>query len=496
MESNEMRCHIFQEHLSVLVHWWHRGVRERTVICFDAHLDLQRVSNERVQRLAQCKSVAEFASLGKPHHLIPQLQYCYGIEDFLYVAHRLGIINRIVWVVPPHVPIAGSRVAVDQLAETDGVTLCELQSFSRMDLDSDEPPVTGTMLDVDLTICRHKDLPKLDIDDDALIDFDIDYFVTVPGDRLGTHPRAILQTLSELQLSDSERTITRSVQSGFTPLRYRYLAETLEAYFDDDRQRIHHYDSLLMIDNLIALGDLDQAVEQINLEFERFPECPATHFYLALTAPSEPARQQAIAEAMRNCSDYQPCATRDACGFPARHSEVTIEQATELALRSQFSGGTVVSLDQRQSVQQAITAAAFGLLWNELGMIDRAEHCYRLCVEVFKGHGELGLEIGKSLISLNAADRSKDYLRDAARDDKTTGAANFYLAQAYASQNDIANSIRYAKNAHDLVPAWPAPIRLLASGQSKIEDLEFDVDYNVKLQQACAVIASLANQIG
>jgi len=35
---------IFDEHASVLADWFERGVRGRTQICFDAHLDWQAIS--------------------------------------------------------------------------------------------------------------------------------------------------------------------------------------------------------------------------------------------------------------------------------------------------------------------------------------------------------------------------------------------------------------------------------------------------------------------
>ena len=35
-----------EEHASVLTEWWRRQVRARTLVCLDAHLDLQFVSPE------------------------------------------------------------------------------------------------------------------------------------------------------------------------------------------------------------------------------------------------------------------------------------------------------------------------------------------------------------------------------------------------------------------------------------------------------------------
>ena len=79
-----MRVLIFEEHSSVLPEWWHRQVRARTLVCLDAHLDLQYVNRERLGYLEQCTSSEAVVSLKKPHHLFPDRHFSYSIKDFLY----------------------------------------------------------------------------------------------------------------------------------------------------------------------------------------------------------------------------------------------------------------------------------------------------------------------------------------------------------------------------------------------------------------------------
>jgi len=62
---------IFEEHCTVLATWRRRDIREKTLVYLDAHLDLQRVNQTRMQRLRSAPSPEAFAALEKPDHLLP-----------------------------------------------------------------------------------------------------------------------------------------------------------------------------------------------------------------------------------------------------------------------------------------------------------------------------------------------------------------------------------------------------------------------------------------
>ncbi|NNU43160.1 hypothetical protein [Ramlibacter montanisoli] len=84
------RATLFEEHASVLPHWVAQGLRDATIVCLDAHLDLQFIAPERIARLRACASAGELAQLESAHPLSPLRDACYGIEDFLYAAVQLG----------------------------------------------------------------------------------------------------------------------------------------------------------------------------------------------------------------------------------------------------------------------------------------------------------------------------------------------------------------------------------------------------------------------
>ncbi|NES85048.1 MAG: hypothetical protein F6K10_28550, partial [Moorea sp. SIO2B7] len=57
---------IFEEHSTVLPEWKRRGIQWRTIIYLDAHLDLQFISQKRLEAIQQCNTYEDLAQLEKP----------------------------------------------------------------------------------------------------------------------------------------------------------------------------------------------------------------------------------------------------------------------------------------------------------------------------------------------------------------------------------------------------------------------------------------------
>lgn len=222
------RATIFEEHSEVLAHWFASGVRGATLICLDAHLDLQFIDPARIARLAACTSAAALAQLESPHCLSPGRGACYGIEDFLYPAARLGLLRRVVWVAPPHVLQGGMASALRGLLQMEGVTVDELETF-RVGAGG---ALEGRLLGVELTICVLEQLPALPLAGPLLVDIDADYFVVVPDDVVWAEPAAVVAALKKAAGPLAELTLARSVSSGFMPLQFRCIADELAALWE------------------------------------------------------------------------------------------------------------------------------------------------------------------------------------------------------------------------------------------------------------------------
>src|SRR3989344_5855322 len=191
-----MKVLLFEEHSSAFPAWWSLGVKPRTIVYLDAHLDLQPIGEDRIARLAQCRSTEELRALEKPYPLCPDREGAYSLEDWLYPAHRIGLVERLVWVVPPHVGSGFSSPALAQLQQMDGVTVDDMESFRRVD----GGWIEGRLLGINLSICSHEQLVRMPLPAECQIDIDVDYFVEVPADRPWIDPREVFETLRALPL--------------------------------------------------------------------------------------------------------------------------------------------------------------------------------------------------------------------------------------------------------------------------------------------------------
>ena len=444
---------ILEEHSSVLPEWWRRRLRARTLIYLDAHLDLQYVSPKRLLDLEQCTTAEAVKRLEKPHHLVPDRNFSYSLEDFLYPAHRLGLIERLIWVTPPHVKTGYSRAILDRLQQMDGVLMDDLASFRT----ASEGWIEGRLLGLAITICNYRQLESMGLPADSLIDIDTDYFVTVPGDEAWVNPRDVFEVLDRLPLKPELITVSRSVSSGFMPLRYRFFADYLAALWENRHQDAAHFEQVFRLERQLRGGDVPAALTGCKRELDRHPRCAATHYLLSLGEqdPEQAAEHQRQAE--ESCSGYRPDVLRSACEIPNR--QLPVGPSTMLALEKQLT-------ETRDNPEKlALAQVALGLIYCAGGQVARACALYQQGAQHFQHHPELALEIGKRLLG---SDRADMFLTAALLDDKTRAAAHVFLAHSHARRGSLLHAVEHLETAHQMTPAWPQVLSMLAELHQKL----------------------------
>ncbi len=431
----------------MLAHWWRERCRLRTVVYLDAHLDLQYANPERIRRLAQCRSAEELTALEKPHDLWPDRRFSYSLEDFLYPASRLGLVGRLIWVAPPHVRTGYSEKVVDQLRQMDGVGADDLMSFRRVD-----GRIEGRLLGLDLTVCELGQLDGVTLPADSLVDIDVDYFVAVPGDHAWIDPKQAFAVLRRLPQEGQYVTISRSVGSGFTPLKHRFLGDYLAALFEDRAEDIVHYSRLFELERELSSGHRDSAVAALGAEVSRRPDCPAAWHLLGLAQREPAAAERCHARAASLSSAYRPGVLREACEIRHRRLRADLARVTRLERQ----------LADVPEAEQALACAAIGLLWCGFGELGRALACYRRASASLGSQSELALQIGKLFLRTGKADEATTFLTAALEDDKARGAAHAYLAQIFVRSGRLAEARMHLEQAHRAAPCWREPLAALA----------------------------------
>lgn len=396
------RAVIFEEHSSVLPHWFAAGVANADLVCLDAHLDLQFVDDARIARLRECTSAGQLRRLESPHPSSPDRSCCFGIEDFLLPAVRLGMLRRVIWVAPPQVRGGGAAAALGALQQMEGVTVEDFESFRRMP----DGWLHGHLLGVELIICELPQLPLLRLTEPVLLDIDTDYFVTVPEDKLWADPRAVIEVLEGLPGAGPELTISRSVGTGFMPLQYRSVADHLSALWEERR------------------ADAGQ--------WQHLPDA-------ASSAGGEPGN----ADVVRRIGEFR-----------ARSKSVNLATLSALRRELEASGASDGRL--------AIAWVSLGHLYAAGGRLDEAAHCDAQSMRRSGGHPSLALEIANLCMAQGDLARAQPLLQRAADDDETRVIAWLQLAEIAFARGDCAEAARRAQMAHEAAPAWLHLLKRLA----------------------------------
>lgn len=433
------RATIFEEQSSVLAHWLANGVRDATVVCLDSHLDLQFIAPERIARLRGCHSLREVAALESLHPLSPRRDACYGVQDFLYAGASLGVLKRVVWVAPPHVLVSIDEALI-ALRQMEGVTPEQLASFHRV------PGgwIEGELLGVRIAAVEWQQLPLVAIDGPVVVDVDAGYFVRVPQDRVWARPRVIATALRE-RLGDAlDLTISRSVGTGFLPLRYRFLADHLAAWWEGRQEEERHWQRLLEIETSPAPDH--ERVAALRALLAAHPECAATCHALALLTPEPAERSVLLARAGALDPHYAGDVLRHLSVLRVRQQDLDL--ATVVRLR-----GELARWDDG-SERAGAAWVALGLLYAAFGRLDDAMACDARSARQGAGHPELALQIGRLQMSTGHAEEAMPWLERAAADDETRVSAWMHLSVCASRRGAPEEAWNWAHAAHEAAPAW------------------------------------------
>ncbi|MBK0394992.1 UPF0489 family protein [Ramlibacter algicola] len=431
---------VFEEHASVLPHWLAQGAQGATLVSLDAHLDLQFVEPARIDRLRHARTPEAWRALQAAHPLDPDRRACFGIEDFLHPAAQLGLVRHLVWVAPPHVLRDGAMGALGALAQMEGVTPEQLESFSM----GRGGWLQGRLLGLDIVAGTLAQLQGLPIEGPLLLDIDADYFVAVPGDTLWCDPLAACRQLRDWLGPARPLTVARSVGTGFLPLRHRFIADLVAAAWDE-RADLPHWSRL-------AAAERDPAQREalLRAELAGHPDCAATLHALSLACgdPAEAQRLQVAAAGRDAAYADDPLRTLGA----ARARGVRVPAAERVALER-------IVAAQPPSPERRAAWVALGLLQAGEGRLQDALHCDQQSRQGPAGHPDLALAIARLCLATGDAPRAAPWLARAAEDDETRVQAWLLLCGAALQKGDAVAALAWAERAHQAAPAWPLPLQ-------------------------------------
>ena len=223
------------------------------------------------------------------------------IGNFISLALKEGIIREVFWVVPDQT-WESSKTRQPLLRRLKRLTT-EFPGASRL-LKVEEAQISLTLLDKPVRVCTLDHLPPLE--EKVLLDIDTDFF-TIPracslSDQHRTlpwcWPGELVTRLKARGVQADLITIAYSVEGGYTPVKWKYLADELSLLLDPSRSGDPALRGLELIRagaQAVQQGDLNSA-EQLYLQAQELlpgaaaPPYHLAHLYTQRELP-EPARQ-------------------------------------------------------------------------------------------------------------------------------------------------------------------------------------------------------------
>lgn len=477
------RIHLFEEHSSTLPIWWAQRGSPATVVYLDAHLDLQRVADAAIATLRNCATIEEVRALEAPDHFDQSPRYAFGIENFLYAASRLELIDHLVWVAPPHIPRHYSKALIDYMQQMSGISFEELTGFRRVGRNSLE----GCLLGLRITICDYDELDSLGIDAGFYLDIDIDYFVDVPADRLWIDPATVISKV-QAQLGDAQLvTISRAVSSGFTPLAYRYLGDYIFSLLNENPADFQYYQELTGVILQMGEGDPVKLRSDCRRLTESRPELAPAHYILGLATPDKSEKQELLAIANKLDAAYGFDYGREAIGLIHRKKPLGANLLRQL--KQSFNSGDF-TISQRQQAELALVQV--------LAMGGNPEDAIRLVGQRptdYARHEDALLAIVARKIEDPAwRERNREILKGISTGEKNAAVATLYLGDLEYSENNYAAALGHYQGAQTHAPAWMLPLERIFTSYQKLAMKEQADKLTLEIKRRRQTIEELLRQ--
>ncbi len=248
----------FENHDQALSIWRDSGCVNRVLVHVDAHHDMWWVPPSQIPTIA----------------------------NFISPALHDGLIREVYWVVPDR---------SWESAESRRQILLHLYRIQeqfpggRQHIEIRRDRISTTLLSKPLHICAVDGLPKFG--EDVLLDLDVDYMV-IPRVKYGSDdprpalpwiwPQELLSRLDAREVQSDLVTIAYSVHGGYTPLRWKYFGDELEARLGGaDPGVLRGMQTIRDGAEAAASGELNTAEQKYLQAADCLPGCAAPSWHLA-----------------------------------------------------------------------------------------------------------------------------------------------------------------------------------------------------------------------
>ena len=223
---------LMENHNDALLWWRKTEQKNRILVHIDSHFDFAWITDKDPQEILNAKTLSDFKASAK-ENLFWNLSNkkkdeLTHIGNYIYPAIKENIVREFYWVVPDSLFFSKKRLRHFK-KEIDDIIKSNPEEKGGLTLQGNY--LTSKLCNIQLTICRLKDLPEFN--EDVLLDIDVDYFIA--QEKAWLYPDAFIQILREKKLKSAITTIAYSVEGGFTPIEYKFFGDYLNYLFNTQK---------------------------------------------------------------------------------------------------------------------------------------------------------------------------------------------------------------------------------------------------------------------
>jgi tetratricopeptide (TPR) repeat protein len=483
--------HLFEDHCHSLAVWRAAGARDRVVIHVDGHSDLDWLPDAAIERFAAAGPAALERLEHHPYAMDGETYRSIGIWNFLYPAHRMGIVREVVWVVPDGslADAGAARALVQDLiaGKMQGVSVAEATGFRW-----DGAVLAGRAAGVPLRIVE---LSRLEApDENVLLDIDLDYLTTRSAATQevtaapSIPPTDLVRRLRAAGVRTDLATISYSTRGGFLPPAARWVGPVVADALRDPAFEDPLADRRLLAQRAVEAGRWEDAASALASLVRDAPgDAPARYLLsVALAGAGRPAEAEearaaavsldpAFAEAALHEADalwlsgrwveaeasYRAFLERDPGG---EHAAYAMRRLASCLSRTGRDAEAVAMLRRvvEMAPDHADSRMDLAILLRERGDLAGALEQLARAREILPERGTYALARGTTLAMAGRADEALDEFRfaAAARPSWERAQANLAAAALGAGLRDEAAS--HLRDAMALGGREPATRRLAA----------------------------------
>jgi tetratricopeptide (TPR) repeat protein len=203
-----------------------KSLKSMTVLHVDAHDDLwPPPSRDQLRQALSLSRRRQFDALERyGRYYAPPAKKLYGINNYLVLAHRLGLVSRVYWAYP----VLGSldRKTLENIKEDLVARDPKADLAGARELVVSPPFLTGALSGVPVTIGSLSDFPHTD--DPVLLDIDLDFFpplykTPVTTSWLGLMSGFASTLFESLRVRPVLAVVSYSHDGGHFPVSLRFL---------------------------------------------------------------------------------------------------------------------------------------------------------------------------------------------------------------------------------------------------------------------------------